>query len=472
MSLLNHTKPVIIIGFGIILTLLATLSTIWLVNVKANTQRLTALVKAQKVSELIFIMRDAAHKRALALHRLTIMEDPFEKEEEFNFFHEQAENFIKARDELLAHGMSVPQAATWKVAKPYIQKGAASQNKTLDLIMAGNIPEANHLLLHTVIPTQNAVMAQLTAMLDLQKSLAASELNDATAENKAVYWMVSLLGGVAFITGTLIALFVIKKSSKGERELLRAWEEAQRANQHKSIFLANMSHELRTPLNAIIGYSEMIREETNELHDDTLNSDLEKIHKAGHHLLALINEILDLSKIEAGKTVLFAEPFNLKALIQEVVFTIEPLLEGSNNKLSLSIAEMDTEVYNDVTKVRQTLFNLLSNACKFTQHGSIKLQISEFEKDRVTWIKITVKDTGIGIPQEHLDNIFAPFTQADTSTTRNYGGTGLGLTISKHYCRLMGGDLSVESDTGKGSTFTMTLLKHISEESCANKKSA
>ena len=464
MSLVNHTKPVIIIGFGIILTLLATLSAIWLVNIKANSQRLTALVDTQKVSELIFIMRDAAHKRALALYRLAILEDPFEKDSEYIHFHEQAENFIKARDELIANGMSKEQTQAWEVAKPLIQQGSASQNKTLELIMEGNIAEANRLLLHSVIPTQNTVMEHLTTMLNLQKSLAASELNNTTSQNQAVYVMVSVLGGVAFVLGTLIALFVIKTSSRGERELVRAWEEAQLANQHKSIFLANMSHELRTPLNAIIGYSEIIQEETNGPGNESLHTDLSKIHKAGHHLLALINEILDLSKIEAGKVELFAESFNLNTLIEEVVYTIEPLLEGSNNKLTMSVSHMNNEVHNDLVKVRQTLFNLLSNACKFTQHGFITIDVSEFEKDRAAWIKIIVKDTGIGISREHLDNIFAPFTQADTSTTRNYGGTGLGLTISKRYCQLMGGDLRVESELGKGSTFTMTLLKHVGEE--------
>jgi len=463
MSLVNHTKPVIIIGFGVILTLLATLSAIWLVNVKANNQRLMALVEAQKATELIFTMRDAAHKRALALYQLAILEDPFEKDDEYIHFQEQAENFIKARDELLAKGMSKEQAKVWEVALPYVQQGAASQNKTLGLIMEGRIPEANRLLLQSVIPTQNIVMEHLTTMLDLQKSLATAELNDTTRQNQAVFFMVAALGSVAFILGNLIAYFVIITTSRSEREMVRAWEEAKLANQHKSIFLANMSHELRTPLNAIIGYSEIIQEETQNFSSESLHSDISKIHKAGHHLLALINEILDLSKIEAGKVELFPESFNLVPLIEEIVYIIEPLLEGSDNNITFSISNINDVIYNDLIKVRQTLFNLLSNACKFTRHGLITVEVSEFEKDGDAWIRIAVKDTGIGIAKDQLNSIFAPFTQADTSTTRNFGGTGLGLTISKRYCNLMGGDLNAESETGKGSTFIMTLPKRISE---------
>lgn len=464
MGPVNHTKSVIIIGFGLILTLLAALAAIWLLHVKENNRRLTTLIEAQKVSELIFIMRDAAHKRALALYRLAILEDPFEKDAEYIYFHEQAENFIKARDLLLASGMSAEQSKAWQVAKTFINQGATSQNKTLVLIMNGNIPAANQLLLHTVIPTQNIVMEHLTTMLDAQKSLAAAELNDTTTQNKAVYLLVSALGGIALIVGTIIALFVIKTSSRSERELVNAWEEAQLANQHKSIFLANMSHELRTPLNAIIGYSEIIQEETQQPGQESLYSDVSKIHKAGHHLLALINEILDLSKIEAGKVELFPESFHLVPLIKEIVYIIEPLLEGSNNKLTLCMTVTDDLLHNDVTKLRQTLFNLLSNACKFTHHGTITVEVSEFGKGNISWIKVAVKDNGIGISEENMNTIFAPFTQADTSTTRNFGGTGLGLTISKHYCKMMGGDLAVESQSGKGSTFTMTLIKRINKE--------
>ena len=460
MRFLRHTKPVIIIGFSIILSILAVLSAIWLFHIKSNSHRLTTLVKEQKVSELIFIMRDAAHKRALALYRMAILEDPFDKDEEYLHFKEQAEKFIAARDQLLAVGMSEAQTRAWEVAQPLIRQGSDSQNNTLELILENNIAKANHLLLHQVIPIQNQVMEHLTNMLELQKDIATEELDETSRQSDAVFITVSSLGGMALIIGTLIALFVIRTSTKSERELVHAKEEALRANQYKSLFLANMSHELRTPLNAIIGYSEMLQEEAQDLNHGGFTSDLDKIRGAGRHLLALINEILDLSKIEAGKMGFFAEQFDLGALIEEVSYTIHPLLEKNHNTLSTTV-EVNGPVYNDLTKVRQTLFNLLSNACKFTDRGRITVTATEYEHNHTPWIKIAVKDTGIGIHAGKKQDIFSPFTQADSSTTRNYGGTGLGLTISSRYCTFMGGDLSVESEPGKGSTFTITLPKHV-----------
>ncbi len=237
------------------------------------------------------------------------------------------------------------------------------------------------------------------------------------------------------------------------REAEEAREAAESANRAKSSFLANMSHELRTPLNAVIGYSEMLMEDAEDLGGEDFIPDLKKIHAAGSHLLVLINDILDLSKIEAGKMELFPETFDIRELTEEVSGTIRPLAEKNGNHLEISCPENIGQMHSDLVKVRQAMFNLLGNACKFTDHGRISLTVSRESSE----ILFRVQDSGIGMSEEQLGRLFRPFTQADESTTRKYGGTGLGLVISKRFCQMMGGDITVESGEGRGSVFTIRL---------------
>lgn len=233
-------------------------------------------------------------------------------------------------------------------------------------------------------------------------------------------------------------------------------DEAVKASMVKSQFLANMSHELRTPLNAIIGYSEMLREEAEELGEAVFVEDLGKISKAGNHLLALINDILDISKIEAGKMELHLETCSLPELMQDVMATIRPLIEGKGNKLEYNCAERG-EMTTDVLKVRQILINLLSNANKFTDAGTITVRIDAAPRAGRAGYSFCVNDTGIGMTQEQMDKLFHPFTQADASTTRKYGGTGLGLAISQRISQMLGGDIRVDSELGVGTSFTCWL---------------
>ncbi len=258
----------------------------------------------------------------------------------------------------------------------------------------------------------------------------------------------------------------LEESERLQAEATAARELAENANRTKSAFLANMSHELRTPMNAIIGYSEMLIEDAEDTGNDEAVPDLKKIHAAGKHLLGLINDVLDISKIEAGKMTLYLEDVALPALVSEVAETIETLVEKNQNQLVVECPSDVGLLHADVTKVRQTLFNLLSNAAKFTHGGRITLTVGRKHHQHRDWITFRVADTGIGMTQEQMGKLFQSFVQADASTTRKYGGTGLGLAISRKFCQLMGGDITVASEPGKGTAFTATIPARV-EDPCA-----
>jgi signal transduction histidine kinase/DNA-binding response OmpR family regulator len=240
-------------------------------------------------------------------------------------------------------------------------------------------------------------------------------------------------------------------------ELEIARKHADEANKAKSQFLANMSHELRTPLNAIIGYSEMMKEEAEEDGMEEIVPDLNRINHAGEHLLTLINAVLDLSKIEAGKMEVYCEEFSIKELADEVANTIRPVIENNHNQLEINIADDVNEMNSDLIKVKQILFNLISNASKFTENGKISLSVSKSNMPGKNGYNFSVKDTGIGMTEQQVSKLFSPFIQADVSTTRKYGGTGLGLTICKQFCELLGGKIEVKSEVNVGTEFIVRL---------------
>ncbi|AFZ08207.1 integral membrane sensor signal transduction histidine kinase [Oscillatoria nigro-viridis PCC 7112] len=273
---------------------------------------------------------------------------------------------------------------------------------------------------------------------------------------------------------------LIQRVAEYTEELHEAKVAAEAANRSKSAFLANMSHELRTPLNAIINYSEMLQEDAQDSGSEDFLPDLEKIQTAGKHLLDMISDILDISKIEAGHVTLYLENFDVATMIEEVMTTAQPLVEKKGNSLALKTKGELGTMYADQPKVRQILLNLLSNAAKFTEKGVITIGVERMKIEKSRPAKLNknndfqsgsnytsqvlmfrVSDTGIGMTNEQLEQIFKPFTQADASTTRKYGGTGLGLTISQRLCQILGGEISVESEDGKGSTFIVSLPERV-----------
>ncbi len=309
--------------------------------------------------------------------------------------------------------------------------------------------------------------------------IAALYLPDVSTEAIAIIWQVYGTGSL-IILGVLLVSFLLAsrlsdalgQAETSRREALEARDAAESANRTKSTFLANMSHELRTPMNAILGYSEMLIEEAEQSNAKEFSADLNKIRGAGKHLLSLISDVLDLSKIEAGKMTLFIEEVDVARLVHDVVATIQPLVSKNSNELKVDLGENCGTIRADLTKIRQTLLNLLSNASKFTDHGKIMLSVRRVSgyrgdaseappvRDR---IQFSVTDTGIGMTPEQQGKLFQAFSQTDASTTRKYGGTGLGLAISRRFCQLMGGDISVKSARGRGSTFTVDLPVEVVE---------
>jgi signal transduction histidine kinase/CheY-like chemotaxis protein len=257
----------------------------------------------------------------------------------------------------------------------------------------------------------------------------------------------------------------VEQRTRAEEALRQAKDAAEEANRAKSRFLANMSHELRTPLNAIIGYSEMLAEEAEETDPGQLRKDLDRIQSSGQHLLRLINEVLDLSKIEAGKVNLHLESFSVNEMLQSIENTIAPLAEENDNTFTIESAPELGMMFSDLTKVRQCLLNLSSNACRFTNNGRIILRARRVEEPDRDWIEFAVEDTGKGLDEHELDKVFEAFVQVDDARTPDAGGTGLGLTITRTFCRMLGGSISVRSEPDEGSEFTMRLPARLPRRS-------
>ncbi len=307
------------------------------------------------------------------------------------------------------------------------------------------------------------VSAFLLAPIQGQTPATSARPREGTARTRSGGWLPVLVSS-AELPGqpgeevSSVWLFRdITRLKTTQNALITAMREAERANRAKSQFLANMSHELRTPLNAIIGYSEMLLEEATEAGRADLVGDLRRINGAGQHLLGLINDVLDLSKIEAGKMEVTPENFAVSSVVDDVVATIQHIVEDRSNRLTVDVAADLQPMYSDQLKVRQILFNILTNAAKFTHDGQIRFTVRPIKEQDGTWIEFTTSDTGIGMTQEQIDKVFGEFLQADSSTTREYGGTGLGLAISRRMARMLGGDITVTSTLGEGSTFIVRL---------------
>ena len=284
----------------------------------------------------------------------------------------------------------------------------------------------------------------------------ATDNEEESSEDKSVELMTMAFSRMADEVQVLI--------DSRTKEMEESRDEAQEANEQKSKFFANMSHELRTPLNAILGYGEMLYEECEDLGYDDLMPDLQKITSAGTHLLSLINNVLDLSKIEAGKMELYLTSFEIEKLVDTLKDVNSPLASKNDNGFKINIEDAIGSMTQDETKLRQCVTNFLSNAFKFTENGLVTLDVSSFVKDDIEMIEFKVTDDGEGMSEEGVAKVFEEYTQAERSTSATHGGTGLGLPISKRFAQLMGGDVGVSSEKGKGSVFSIFIPRICSEQ--------
>ena len=348
--------------------------------------------------------------------------------------------------------------STWTQLQQAIGEKFAELRKTVALKQEGRSGQAMQIVSSD---WGIRVMSRIRDDCSLLQRRLQDQLMD--RDNREETQMLRLQVGATAASCLLLALVALS-TLKFKREK----EAAEAANQAKSVFLANMSHELRTPLNAIIGYSEMLIEETEAEGHHALTADLRKVQTSGQHLLELINTVLDFSKIESGKMELYLETFSIAELLDEVGAVIRPLADKNENTYRIRIDERLQSMRADQTKVRQSLLNLLSNACKFTSKGTVSLNVQSLPDDKIAFV---VSDTGVGMTPEQISRLFTPFTQADSSTTRRYGGTGLGLTISKKFVEMMGGEIAVESQEGKGTSFTITLPRVVHDGTTQSSRS-
>jgi len=427
----------------------------WVIHVSESKHNIRSIFVEQKQSRLLMTMRDAARQRTIYLHRMAMMEDEFDRDEEYMRFKQAAADFIKARDELLSlEKDATEEILIWNRASPNIRKGQAVQQEVLELIMADKTSEANQLLLDKVIPIQDNINSILSAMFAVQEKIAEAEYYSVYTRNHKIHWIASLAGSGAVILTIIIAFVVTRRAMYAEASLLEARTVAQMATELKSQFLANMSHEIRTPLTAVIGYADTLLE--HDLEEEEREHSVIRILHNGKHLLRIINDILDISKIEAGQL-----------SIEKIVVSPVALMRDIDSLIGESIREkglvfninyhfpLPSEIVTDPTRLKQILLNLIGNAKKFTTQGSVDVDIA-FLSSR-NQLRYVISDSGLGMCEQQQSRLFKPFSQADASTTRKYGGTGLGLYISRQLAKMLGGDLICESQEGKGSRFIVSI---------------
>ena len=449
------SKLILISGFAIVILIMSVLTVTWAIHVSESKENMKVIFGEQKQSRLLVTMRDAARQRAIFLHRMAMMKDVFDRDDEYMKFNKAATAFVVAREELLSMEKEASQEVLiWKKARPDIVNGQSAQMETAELILQDHSVAANELLLEKVIPIQNKVNDTLSAMFGVQKDTALDAYETAIKRNEKIYWIAILSGSTAILLTIIIATIVVRRTAHAENSLDEARVAAQTATEMKSQFLANMSHEIRTPLTAVIGYADSILYDS--VSEQERTHSMTRILNNGKHLLHIINDILDISKIEAGQLSIEKLSVSHAQLANDIDTLIGRSIrdKGLDFKINFDFP-IPERLETDPTRLKQILLNLIGNAKKFTEQGSIELHARY--KSETKQMCYEVIDTGVGMSGSEQSSLFKPFTQADTSTTRKFGGTGLGLYISRQLAHMLGGDLICQSEKGKGSRFIATV---------------
>jgi signal transduction histidine kinase/DNA-binding response OmpR family regulator len=475
-------QVVLVLGFGVMLALVVFVTAIGVKNLQALQQDADQIVANHMTKiEHTTTMYASARQRLVAMQRMIFLEDPFERDEATQRLNELASHFAQARMTLLELHLTDAERALLEEQGRRTSHALPVQRKISRLVFDEEFDEAEKLLVEQATPAQDKVLEQLDKIYRYQLEAAHHAVTEGRIRQESARQLMIMLSGVALVLGLVVAWTVIKRTTRAtmEREqqfnkieqinhalvekteeLVVAQERAEQANDAKSVFLANMSHEIRTPLTAILGFSESLLNTDQSLHDreDAINTVIE----SGRHLLNIINDILDLSKVEANKLKIERLPLKLSALINNIKSITE--LQAREKSIALRVQyqfPLPDTIMTDPVRIKQVLLNITNNAVKFTNDGSVTIRVA-YMRDQQQ-LHIEVADTGIGLSLEQQAKLFKPFSQADAATTRKYGGTGLGLHLTKKLAQKLGGDISVDSALDRGSCFTISLSAPLAE---------
>jgi len=469
------------ISFVLVLALLLVMILFDLNRMSLMQLNLDVITKEHNVkTDLMVSIRKALYERRIQMRNILLMQDPFEKDVAAATFNRLELDIAKARDQILAMPLSEEEKKLLNEIRKNMMVAYQVQSKVIEDSIYPDDREITTTALEQAFAAQERVVKNVEQIINIQREATIKAVMDAETSYTEAKASVYLLGGGALILGILVAVLVIRHSEAQARkvaeamseieeshnsledrvierteQLVKLRDEALALNKSKDAFLANMSHELRTPLNIIVGYSELLEEDAQDDGNKKLIVDLKKIQSAATHQLTLINSILDISKIEEGQLDIHPVDFDVESLLHEIDEASKPLMSKNDNTFTINCSHGIGMIFSDNIRIRQILLNLLSNAAKFTDKGSVSLNVSKDSEGKE--IQFQVKDTGVGIPEKYMDHLFEKFTQADSSTTREFGGTGLGLSISKQLSHILKGDITVSSEEGKGSCFTLTL---------------